>query len=114
MDSLFLYLFTFFSALILSLVLTPAARAAALIFDILDHPSTTVKTHKEPVPYLGGAAIFVAFSFALLWVRVLTSFPTGTLRALRGLLLGGGIIFLMGLVDDIRHGGLNYRVKFIL
>jgi UDP-GlcNAc:undecaprenyl-phosphate GlcNAc-1-phosphate transferase len=107
-----LYLFAFFSALIMSLILTPAARAAAIVLDILDHPSTKVKTHKEPVPYLGGVAIFIAFTFALLWVRVLTSFPTGTLRSLRGILIGGTFIFAVGLVDDIRHHGLHYRTKF--
>lgn len=111
--NLALFVFTFLAAWILSLVLTPAMRSAAIIFDILDHPSTAVKTHKEPVPYLGGAAIFIAFSFSLLWVRLLTSFPTGTLRALRGLIVGGFLIFLMGLVDDIRHGGLSYRIKFV-
>ncbi len=108
-----LYLFTFISALILSLILTPAARSAAVIFDILDHPSSAVKTHKEPVPYLGGLAIIISFVFSLLWVRVLTSFPTGTLRALRGILAGGILIFIVGLIDDIRHGGLDYRIKFL-
>lgn len=107
-----LYLFAFFSALIMSVILTPAARAAAIVLDIMDNPSTKVKTHKEPVPYLGGVAIFIAFSFSLLWIRVLTSFPTGTLTALRGILIGGAFIFAVGLVDDIRHHGLHYRTKF--
>jgi UDP-GlcNAc:undecaprenyl-phosphate GlcNAc-1-phosphate transferase len=107
-----LYIFTFFSALIMSLILTPAARAAAIVLDIMDHPTTSVKTHKEPVPYLGGIAIFIAFMFALLWVRVLTSFPTGTLRSLRGIMIGGTFIFIVGLVDDVRHHGLHYRTKF--
>jgi UDP-GlcNAc:undecaprenyl-phosphate GlcNAc-1-phosphate transferase len=107
-----LYLFAFFSALIISLVLTPAARAAAIVLGILDHPSTKVKTHKEPVPYLGGVAIYLAFVFALLWIRVLTSFPSGTLRSLRGILIGGTFIFAVGLIDDIRHHGLHYRTKF--
>src|SRR5438552_19052687 len=96
-----LYLFTFSTALVLSFILTPAARSAAIVLNIIDHPTSTIKTHKEPVPYLGGAAIFLAFSFSLLWIRVITSFPTGTLRSLRGLLIGGGIIFLLGLVDDV-------------
>ncbi len=107
-----LYLFAFFSALITSLILTPAARAAAIVLNIMDHPSTNVKTHKEPVPYLGGVAIFIAFMFALLWVRVLTSFPSGTLRSLRGILIGGAFIFVVGLIDDVRHHGLHYRTKF--
>lgn len=107
-----LYLFTFFTALILSLILTPAARAAAIVLDIMDHPSSQVKTHTHPVPYLGGVAIFIAFSFSLLWIRLLTSFPSGTLRSLRGLLIGGAFIFVIGLVDDIKHHGLHYRTKF--
>jgi len=108
-----LYLFTFLAALILSLILTPAARSAAILFNIFDHPSSNIKTHREPVPYLGGAAIFISFIFALLWIRVLTSFPTGTLRALRGILFGGAFIFILGLVDDIRPEGLHYRTKFM-
>src|SRR5438552_17317232 len=106
-----LYLFTFSTALVLSFILTPAARSAAIVLNIIDHPTSTIKTHKEPVPYLGGAAIFLAFSFSLLWIRLLTSFPTGTLRSLRGLMVGAALVFIMGLVDDIRHGGLSYRIK---
>jgi len=107
-----LYFFTFSGALILSLILTPAARAAAMVLKILDHPITEIKTHKKPVPYLGGAAIYLAFTLTLLWVRVLTSFPTGTLRSLRGILIGGTFIFGLGLVDDIKHHGLHYSTKF--
>ena len=66
MTNLYLYLFTFSAALILSVVLTPAARSAAIIYDIFDHPSSAVKTHKIPVPYLGGLAIFISFSFYLI------------------------------------------------
>lgn len=108
-----LYGLTFFSALVLSLLFTPAAREAAVYLDIIDHPSSSVKTHKEPVPYLGGIAIYLAFSLSLLWVRVLTSFPTGTLRSLRGILIGGFFIFILGLVDDVKPKGLHYSTKFL-
>lgn len=107
-----LYFLAFVAALILSLVLTPAARSAAIVLDVFDHPVSSVKTHKKPVPYLGGVAIFLAFAFAILWIRILTSFPTGTLRSLRGLLLGAGNMFLLGLIDDIKKFGLHYRAKF--
>lgn len=109
-----LYLFTFLASLILSVILVPAARAAAVVFNILDRPITDVKTHKEPVPYLGGVAIFVAFAFSLLWIRSLTDFPTGTLRSLRGVLCGAAALALLGLVDDIRHKGLHYSTKFAI
>lgn len=111
-ESITLYLLTFVSALVISLILTPAARAAALVLDIHDHPHSDVKTHKEPVPYLGGVAIFLAFTLSLLWIRVLTSFPTGTLHSLRGILTGGFFVFLLGLADDIKQKGLHYRTKF--
>ncbi|MBV9079686.1 MAG: undecaprenyl/decaprenyl-phosphate alpha-N-acetylglucosaminyl 1-phosphate transferase [Elusimicrobia bacterium] len=107
-----LYLFTFSSSLVLSLVLVPAARSAALVLDIFDRPISSVKTHKQPVPYLGGVAILVSFVFSLIWIRVLTSFPSGTLRSLRGILCGGALLSLLGLVDDVKHHGLHYWTKF--
>lgn len=113
LNTTFLYLFTFLAAFVLSLIFTPAARAAAILLNVFDHPSSSVKTHKEPVPYLGGVAIFLAFSLALLWLRILTAFPSGTLRSLRGILVGGAFIVGLGLVDDIRTDGLHYRVKFL-
>jgi len=112
-ENYFLFALSFLSALVLSLILTPAARAASLVLKIIDHPHSNLKTHKEPVPYLGGVAIFLAFSLSLLWIRVLTSFPTGTLHSLRGLLLGASFLFLLGLADDVKIKGLHYRTKFL-
>ncbi|MCB4755705.1 MAG: undecaprenyl/decaprenyl-phosphate alpha-N-acetylglucosaminyl 1-phosphate transferase [Elusimicrobia bacterium] len=109
-----LYIITFSMAFSISLVLTVAARAAAIVLNIYDHPSSALKTHREPVPYLGGVAIFLAFAFSLVGVRILTSFPTGTLRSLRGILLGSFLMFALGLVDDIIHHGLHYRTKFMV
>ncbi len=114
MSTAALYLFTFLSSLILSLILVPAARSAAVMMNIFDLPVSEVKTHKKPVPYLGGVAILIAFSFSLLWIRVLTDFPSGTLRSLRGVLCGATVLSLLGLVDDIRHKGLHYSTKFII
>ena len=108
-----LYLFTFLASLILSLILVPAAREAAQVLDVMDHPVSAVKTHKNPTPYLGGVAIFLAFAFSLLWIRVLTSFPTGTLRSLRGILCGAALLAVLGLIDDVKKFGLHYRTKFL-
>src|SRR5208283_4727137 len=78
-----------------------------------DVPHGTVKTHKIPTPVLGGVAIWAAFSAALLWTRFNTSFPSGTLRSLRGILAGGGLIFALGLIDDLRKPqGLGVAPKF--
>ncbi len=103
------YVVAFFFALALAYVLTPLLRKIALKFGILDHPVPGIKIHLKPVPYLGGLAIWLAFVVTLLGVRLLTSFPTGTLRNLRGIFYGGTLIMVLGLIDDIWK--LDYRVK---
>jgi len=42
----------FLVATLLSLYLTPQARAAALRLGIVDRPDGKLKTQREPVPYL--------------------------------------------------------------
>jgi UDP-GlcNAc:undecaprenyl-phosphate GlcNAc-1-phosphate transferase len=105
---------TFLAAFLLTFLLTPLARWAALRWNILDHPRTAVKTHKEPVPYLGGLAIYAGVAGALLSLRWATHFPTGTLRSLRGLLLGGALMVLLGLFDDTKKpNGLSVTTKLL-
>jgi len=97
----------------ISFFLTPLVRVLALRFGFLDTPSSEVKTHKVPTPVFGGAAIFAGFVGAVLLLRLTTNFPTGTLYNLRALVLGGGLVFLLGLVDDLkRPQGLDYKPKF--
>jgi len=105
-----LYIFSFLLSLILALLLTPVMRNMALKYSIIDKPISSVKTHKKPVPYLGGVAIWLSFVVILLLVRFLTHFQTGTLTNLRGLFFGGTVIMIVGLLDDIK--GFNYRLKF--
>lgn len=109
-----LYLYCFLSALVLSFLLTPLFRLVALRLKILDFPSSDIKTHTKATPYLGGVAIFLSFMIVIIFLRLLTHFPTGTLRALRGMVFGGTLIFLIGLIDDLLKNGLNYRLKFLL
>lgn len=106
------YLICFSTALFLSALLTPLMRRVAIARGILDHPISEIKTHRKPVPYLGGLAVALALAAALIAARLLTNFPTGTLHALRGLFLGGGVICLLGLADDMAPRGLGYRFKF--
>ena len=109
-----LYGACFLTALILSALLTPLMRRLAIGLQILDRPITEVKTHRQPIPYLGGVAVLIALAAALVTARLTTSFPSGTLRALRGIFFGGAIITLLGLVDDITPRGLGYRFKFVV
>lgn len=90
-------------ALLLAAWGTPIARAAALRFGIVDRPDGVLKTHQEPVPYLGGLAVFGAVLVSLLLVFDLQS-------PLLGLLLAGELVLLLGLFDDL--GALTPGVKF--
>lgn len=81
---------------------------------LLDAPGG-LKNHARATPVLGGCGIFAGFSAALILVRLLTQFPTGTLHSLRGILLGGSIIFIMGLWDDFKKPkGLPIGIKLLL
>ncbi len=108
-----LYFECFLLALAVSGGATPLFRRVAMAFGILDHPLTDVKTHKLPTPYLGGLAVALGMTVALAFARAGTQFPTGTLRALRGMMLGGTLVLVLGLIDDVKLKGLGYRFKFI-
>ncbi len=109
-----LYLSCFLLALCISVLATPIMRKLAIKLGVLDHPFTDVKTHKQPVPYLGGLAVALGMAAALVFARTSSNFPTGTLRSLRGLMMGGSIVLLLGLVDDAAPKGLGYRLKFLV
>lgn len=89
-----LQLLTFVLAAGLATWLTPRVRDAALRFGIVDRPDGQLKGQKEPVAYLGGLAIYLSFLLAL---ALTVPFSRQTL----GLLLGGSIVVLIGLVDDL-------------
>ncbi len=103
------YLITFLSSLVLVLLLTPLARKTAFRFDILDHPRAPVKVHKEPVPYLGGVAIYLAFLIPIIVGFFLLNIPEEGKAQLGGILLGGTIIVALGLADDLQ--GLSAKTK---
>jgi UDP-GlcNAc:undecaprenyl-phosphate GlcNAc-1-phosphate transferase len=64
-------------------------------FEFFDIPDGKIKTHKKPVPYLGGLAVYFPFITALI---LFFSFGFQSFW----LLFGATILLLLGLVDDIR------------
>ncbi len=106
---------SFVCAALVSFSLTPLVRLLALRLGFLDAPSSPVKTHKEPTPVFGGVAIWAGFMVTMLLLRFITTFPTGTLYNLRALMVGGTLVFLLGLVDDLkRPEGVDYKPKFVV
>src|SRR6185503_5612079 len=80
-------------SVVLSAGLTPAIRAVAVRFRLLDHAITARKIHGQPVPRLGGLAIVVAFFGALGAARQLG--PLGFEERTLALLLGALAIALL-------------------
>lgn len=89
------YPVVFVMALGLSLYFTPVIRRAAIRYQILDTPNTALKTHREPVPYLGGVAIYLAFLFTLAFTYDFT-------HEVLGILFAASIIVTLGLFDDLK------------
>lgn len=84
---------TFALAFLLSLYGVPLARHAALQFNIVDRPDGLLKLQAEPVPYLGGLAVYLAFLISL---ALTFEFRHEAL----GLILGGTLMVMLGLIDD--------------
>jgi UDP-GlcNAc:undecaprenyl-phosphate/decaprenyl-phosphate GlcNAc-1-phosphate transferase len=99
------YAAAFAGALMASLTVTPVMRRAALRLGMLDVP-TARKTHPDPVPYLGGMAILLAFVVAVVVGGfVAGDFVGGAQGAFPQLaaILGGGLLLAgLGLWDDLR------------
>jgi UDP-GlcNAc:undecaprenyl-phosphate GlcNAc-1-phosphate transferase len=90
-----LYIFSFFLSFFLSLYLIPRVREVALRLNIVDVPDNHLKCHKEPVPYMGGIAIYISF---LVTLALTFDFSLEVL----GLLLGGSIVLIIGVIDDLK------------
>lgn len=88
----------------LAFYLAPILIRAAHRYGIVDRPSTALKTHTEPVPYLGGLVVFIA-----MLVAVAVTFPFS--RDVLALLLFSSITVAVGLVDDL--GTLTPRDKIL-
>ena len=68
------------------------------------------KIHKNPVSRLGGIAIWSSTMLTFLLLVILSYYPYGSL--LSGILLGGSLMFLLGLVDDVYN--LNAKFKLFI
>ena len=91
-------------AFIVSYILTPYMARVGEKQNMMDMPGYR-KIHEEAIPNLGGIVIFFGFLLSLLFVVPIE----GQVKAL---LIGGIIILLLGVVDDIVD--LSPKHKFII
>ena len=102
--TLFKYLFSFLISLGVTLALTPWMAQTARNVGMVDRPDQNLKNHREPVPYLGGLAVFVGFLVGFSPFYDLD-------REVLAILLGGTLIILLGFLDDL--GNLRPATKLL-
>lgn len=109
-----IYFLCFLTALVISLLAVPVIRYISVKIGNYDVPNE-IKTHSGKVPLSGGVAVFFSFSLTLILLRLFTSFPTGTLRELRYILIGGFLFLLIGIIDDLKKPtGIRAEYKFLI
>lgn len=111
-------------------VMTAVARRLSRRWNVLDHPHSN-GGHREPMPLLGGAAIFAALSIVV-WGHLLAGELIRRSPALMGLIPdelerhlpgfggtwgrlgvifgGGALMFLVGLWDDVKGVSIRKRI----
>jgi UDP-GlcNAc:undecaprenyl-phosphate GlcNAc-1-phosphate transferase len=87
---------------VLTLALTPAVRALCTRLQIFDAPGP-LKIHAQPVPRLGGAAVFIAIFAAVVFAS-----PRGP--SVAAFLAALSLVWLAGFLDDLRHLSPAIRV----
>ena len=97
------YLLIAASALILAVGGTPVLRRVALHTGVTDQPGAR-KLQTSPVPLLGGAAIYLAFILALIFLG-----DRSYIHEVVGIFVGATLVSLMGLMDD--KWGLGSYIK---
>ena len=92
------------SSFVFALAATWLCKKVAIKFKIVDTPDDLVKTHKEPIAYLGGIGMLIGLTVGVLagiyCLRNEELFST-MLKWLLGILAGGAIACFVGLTDDI-------------
>lgn len=98
------YLAIFITAFALALVFTPVAIKIAPKIGAVDIPKDNRRMHTKAMPRFGGMAIYIGTVTSML---IFLPFST----QLMGVIAGGTLIFLVGIIDDLRN--LPAKVKLV-
>ncbi|MBP3815713.1 MAG: undecaprenyl/decaprenyl-phosphate alpha-N-acetylglucosaminyl 1-phosphate transferase [Firmicutes bacterium] len=99
--NILIFAFTF----IVSLVLTPVSMRLANKYKIIDVPEDGRRMHRRSIPCLGGLAIFVSVSLAILIFCI-------KYNNIPAIFIGGIVMFALGVIDD--KVKLPAYVKFLV
>ena len=98
------YFFVASVALGTTFLLTPVVRWLAIRFGAVVAPSSDARhVHTKPTPTLGGAAMFIGFLAAMAVASQMQQFHEVFQDNSEpvGLLLGAGVMFVTGALDDL-------------
>lgn len=102
---------TFLIAWLSADLLVPIVRRFAYMVGKVDQPSAR-KIHKDPIPRMGGIAICMGCFLSLLGIEYLhPGYFSMMPDAWQGMVVGGLMIFLVGLMDDLYD--LRPKVKLL-
>lgn len=92
-------------AILLAYTLTPIVRVLAFRIGAVDVPLDGRRIHTKPIPRIGGLAIYLSFTLTT-WLVCDIS------RELVTIWIGGGVLVILGILDDIYR--LNAWIKLII
>ena len=90
---------SFLIALLLCLILIPIIRRLSTRMGMISQPRDD-RWHSRPVPTLGGIGIFIAFIVSFASVSLVYK---SSIEIHWGIIIGATLIFLLGLIDDLKH-----------
>jgi UDP-GlcNAc:undecaprenyl-phosphate GlcNAc-1-phosphate transferase len=105
------YFFLFVISYVLVGLLTPLMRKIALAQGVLDLPNSAHKSHKNPIPYLGGVAIIIGVVIVSYIALISNKFTWNNFWLATSVLGPAVVMGLVGLWDDIKS--LNPLPRFI-
>jgi len=97
------YFLLFLGSYLLVGLLTPLMRKIALATDVVDKPITAHKSHKQPVPYLGGVAIIIGIIVVAYSTSLVSNFTVKTFWLATSVLAPALVLGLIGLWDDMKN-----------
>lgn len=109
----FPFLILLLASACLSALITPFLRTIAFENGVVDVPGQR-KIHQQIIPRVGGIAVAVSFfSAVVIGYSLFQSDLTLSMAPLTGLCIGGALVLLVGIVDDINIKGLRASKKFV-
>jgi UDP-GlcNAc:undecaprenyl-phosphate GlcNAc-1-phosphate transferase len=102
-----LYIAAFFISFAVTLLFTPVAKTLAYKFHAVDYPRAR-GMNKEPVPLMGGLAIVLGFMASMLCLFPFV--PEFHSKQFGGFIIGGIIIVIVGMFDDIYELGAKFKL----